>query len=67
MTEPLIAADDARCNGDGEAGSTCQDCARRLQLERDDESRWYPHMFASPVRGSCIYKLTASPNTQEKD
>lgn len=60
MSERLIAADEARCKGNDEAGSTCQDCARRLQLERDDEGRWYPRMFVSPIRGSCVYKLTAT-------
>ena len=61
MSERLIAADDARCPGDGSAH--CADCARRLQLLRDDRDRWYPHMDARPIRGSCVFKIVARSNT----
>lgn len=61
MSERLIAADEARCRGDG--STHCADCARRMQLERDDEKRWYPHMEAAPIRGSCVYKILVRSNT----
>lgn len=65
MIERLIAADDARCRGDG--STHCADCARRMQLERDDEKRWYPHMEAAPIRGSCVFKILARSNTPLDD
>lgn len=61
MSERLIAADESRCRGDG--STHCADCARRMQLERDDEKRWYPHMEAAPIRGSCVFKILARSNT----
>ncbi len=61
MKDRLIAADDARCPGDG--SPHCADCARRLQLLRDDRDCWFPQMEAAPIRGSCVFKILARSNT----
>jgi hypothetical protein len=50
----------SRCHGDNgaNAGARCHDCARREQLQHDDEKRWFPVMFARPrADGSCPYWL----------
>lgn len=55
-----LPSDMSRCHGDNGAnpGSRCRDCARREQLQHDDESRWFPVMFARPrADGSCPYWL----------
>lgn len=55
-----LPSDMSRCHGDNGAnpGALCRDCARREQLQHDDESRWFPVMFARPrADGSCTYWL----------
>ena len=53
-----LPSDMSRCHGDhGEnQGARCRDCARREQMQHDDETRWFPVMFARPrADGSCPY------------
>jgi hypothetical protein len=55
-----LSSDMSRCHGDNgaNAGARCHDCARREQLQHDDEKRWFPVMFARPrADGSCPYWL----------
>lgn len=55
-----LPSDMSRCQGDNGAnpGARCRDCARREQLQHDDETRWFPVMFARPrADGSCPYWL----------
>lgn len=55
-----LPSDISRCQGDNGAnpGARCRDCARREQLQHDDETRWFPVMFALPLAdGSCPYWL----------
>jgi len=55
-----LPSDMSRCHGDNgaNAGARCHDCARREQLQHDDETRWFPVMFARPrADGSCSYWL----------
>lgn len=59
QVRPLITDDIPRCYGDLADGSPCATCARRLQIERDGQGRWFPFMHAVPGRGSCVYKITA--------
>jgi len=55
-----LPSDVSRCHGDSGAntGVRCRDCARREQLQHDDDTRWFPVMFARPrADGSCVYWL----------
>lgn len=47
-----------RCRGDNGAnpGARCRDCARREQLQYDEEALWFPAMLVLPrADGSCPY------------
>ena len=60
---PLIPSDIARCPGD--KSHCCKDCARRVQLERDDEKHWYPRMIWVPINGVCLPKISITEYAKE--
>ena len=54
----MIDSDTSRCHGK-DAEPTCRDCARRLQIPKDDPNRWFPYMGYAVCRGICVYKIPA--------
>lgn len=55
-----IPADISRCHGEPDNHLCCW-CARKIQIERDKPTAWYPYMSAAPVNGRCAYHI------EEKD
>ena len=56
MNIDLISADRARCSGTG--SSSCDTCARRMQIALDEHSAGcYPHIAAMATNGQCIFKI----------
>lgn len=54
-----LPSDISRCAGTD--AKVCQDCERRKQIERDDPSRWYPHMKPWEVGGKCGFLIDVIP------
>jgi len=52
----LLDSDISRCRGEAHEAK-CQECARRLQRERDDPQRWYPQMLAEIRGGRCAFHI----------
>jgi len=53
-------SDISRCHGT--ASHCCTDCARRLQIPRDNLVGWYPYMEIKPVRNHCGFKILEKKN-----
>ena len=51
-----LPSDVSRCHG-SEGATICQQCARRIQMEYDDITRYYPHSHIVPVNGRCVYHI----------
>lgn len=52
-----LTSDISRCYGiDGHL--LCESCARKHQMERDDDTRWFPMVFAKPDdSGRCLLHI----------
>jgi hypothetical protein len=55
-----LPPDMSRCRGDIHEAK-CQQCARRLQRERDDPRRWYVVMTPAIRGGRCDYHIPELP------
>lgn len=55
-----LPADIARCHGEPDH-PVCARCARKIQIERDKPTKWYPYLSAVPINRGCAYRI------EEKD
>jgi hypothetical protein len=48
-----LGKNDLRCHGDADS-DLCKQCARKQQIERDDNTETFKFTNAKPTRGQCI-------------
>lgn len=52
-----LLSDVSRCHGD-KFHPKCQTCARKIQIELDDPSAWFPYMSSAiTLDGACLFYL----------